>query len=150
MDQGPGLIEPCCSERDAEFDRRQCDAFANAAVLCVVRKHRLPPRLIIGSLLQFGDQTRQDIILDCLMIGGDIARGLAIKVAFTDFERVFAKPVSDLFDDALRCQYTLWTTKAAERGVGYTVGFDRLRSQPHVRIKIAIVGVKQRPVGHRP
>ena len=149
VDQGAGLVEVGRGEGDAELDRGQRQAAHNHLGLGVGRTQRRTPRPVVGRGLQGLDDLQGDVVLDLLVVGRDVALGLAVEVALADVQRVLAGGEGDLLDQALAPEHALRPAEAAEGRVGDGVGLQRLRGQVHRRIEVAVVGVEQRPVGDR-
>ena len=59
---------------------------------------RLPAALVVGAALELGHDLVDDVVLDGLVVGRDVAPGLAVEVELADLERVLAQRVGDLLD----------------------------------------------------
>ncbi len=90
-----------------------------------------------------------DVVLDRLVIGRDVAIVSAIEIQLADFERVLADREGNFLDHALRPDHTLRSAEAAEGGVGHGVGVERRRLRVNRRPEIGVVAVEQRAVGDR-
>ena len=90
-----------------------------------------------------------DVVLDHLVIGRDVAVIDAVEVALADLQRVEADRVGDLLQHPFACHHALRAAEAAKGGVGDGVGLERQRAQLDRRQPIAVVGVEQAAVGDR-
>ena len=84
------------------------------------------------------------------MIGRHVAPIRPIEIRFPHIQRILPGGIGDLFDHAFRDDHALRSAKAAKGGVRHGVGLHWMRHQPHVRIEVSVVGVKERPIRHRP
>ena len=99
VDQGAGLIVPGRGKADAEFHRGQGDALADHTATGIEVQHRLTAGVIVAAGFELGKDAGQDLVLDLLMIGGELA--VFVKVQLADFQRVAAKRIGDILDHAL-------------------------------------------------
>ena len=152
VDQRSRLIVPGGREGDAEFHRCQRDTFADHPAFGVVLQHRLTARLIVGVFFQLFHHAVDDVVFDSLVIRRQVAAicFVTVEVRLAHLQRVFAQLIGDLFDHPLRCHNTLRATKATEGGVRHSVGLQRFAFQTHIGVEIGVIGVKQRPIRHRP
>ncbi|MNZ98430.1 hypothetical protein D3C78_1177120 [compost metagenome] len=86
--QRPRLIEEAGGKGDTEFDRRQRQPLLQDWVLCVELPNSQPPRLIIGTALQFGGDLLQQILFHRLMVMGDVALIFTVVIGFTHRQRI--------------------------------------------------------------
>ena len=105
--------------------------------------------LVVGRGLELVDDAADDVVGDGLVVGRDVAVGVAVEVGAADLERVLAEGVGDLLHDPLGGDQALRAAEAAEGGVGNRVGLHRLGDEPYRRVVIGVVGVEERAVGDR-
>jgi len=150
MHQRAGLIVPGGGERDAEFDRCQRYALAQDGPRRIVGAYGVATALIFSRCFQFVDDAVNDIVLHRLVIRGDVSLLMPVEIGAAHFQRVLAERISDFLDDPFAAKHALRAAKAAKGRVGHRIGFHRSGGQPYIRQIVAIVCMKQRPVGHRP
>ena len=78
MHQRAGLVVVRGSEGDAELHRRQRDAALHVAAVVVEGRDRAAAACVVAALLQFGDDALDDVVLDRLVIGRDVAVALLV------------------------------------------------------------------------
>ncbi len=152
MHEGTRLIEVGEGEGDAEFHWRQRDTLTDHAARSVEFDDRRPPRSIIGARLQLVDDPDDDVVLDRLVVGRDVAAGsrIPVEVQLADVERVLAERIGYLFDDPLTAEHALRSAEAAKCGIGNRIGFKRLRGEFHMWIEVGIIRMEKGAVGDRP
>ena len=111
------LIEVRRGERDAELDRRQRDPSLEIRAGPVEGADLLAPRIILGALLQIGDDVVDHVVDDRLSVMCDISIVNAIEIDLAHRERIAAEVMRDVVDNGLDADHALWPAEAAERGV---------------------------------
>ena len=82
------------------------------------------------------------------MIRRQIALADTVEIPLSHIERVETGGEGDFLDQALGAEHSLRAAKAAEGRVRAGVGSVGLGPGAHARIEIAIIGVKERAIGH--
>ena len=95
-----GLVVLGRGERDPEFDRGQREPALDHPAVGIVLADRLTAAPVVGAALKLGHDLVDDVVLDLLVVGRDVALGLAIEVELADLERVLAQRVGDLLDQS--------------------------------------------------
>ena len=95
MDQRTGLIEEAGGEGNTEFHRGQRQAFFQHRAVCVVGTNRFSPFCVLAAGLQFSGHFFEHVVLDRLVVMGNVALGLAVVVGFAHVQRVFAQVTGD-------------------------------------------------------
>ena len=146
MQQTPGLIEMRRRERNAELHRRQRDAALHIRARRVERSDRAAPGMIVGALLEIGDDVVNHVVDDRLPVVCDVAFGDAVQIRFAHGERVFAERTRDVVDHLLDTQHALRSAETAERGVRHGVRFAAKRLDRHILQVITVIAVKHRAI----
>src|SRR3546814_12647777 len=81
--------------------------------------------------LQARDDLGRDVVLDLLVVGGDVA-ARPVEIPLADLQWVLAEGEGDLLDDALATDHALRAAKAANRRVRAGVGLQRQRGEAHI------------------
>jgi len=126
VQQRAGLVEVRGGEGDAELDRRQRDALLEVGVVAVKVTHRRPPRLVVGTLFQLGDDLLNDVVLDRHVVGGNVALTLAVEVGLAHLQGIDPQMQRDGVDHMLHSDHALRSAEAAERRVRHRVGLAAL------------------------
>ncbi len=150
VDQGARLVEEGGGEADAELHRRDGDAALDHGARGVPRRDGFAPLPILAVALQLRDQRLQDVVLDLHLVVGDVAVFHAVEVAQAHVQRIQAEPARDVAQDGLDHDHALRPAEAPEGGVALRVGLATVGRDLDVAQEIRVVGVEDRPVGHRP
>src|SRR3546814_10725693 len=89
-----------CSSDLAELHRRQRDAALQHRRACVEGADGFAPRLVVAVGLQARDDLGRDVVLDLLVVGGDVA-ARPVEIPLADVQWVLDEGEGDLLDDAL-------------------------------------------------
>src|SRR5690606_18453979 len=77
---------------------------------------------VFAAGLQFGGHLLEHVVLDGLVVGRDVALGLAVVVALAHFQRVLAQLARHGIHDLLDGDHALRAAETAVGGVGGGVG----------------------------
>src|SRR3989344_6055848 len=91
MDQRASLVEEGGGEADAEFNRGQRQAFLQHRALGVKCADFFTALGVVTVGFQLGGHLVDNVVLDGLVVVGDVALGLAVVVGLAHFQRVFAQ-----------------------------------------------------------
>ncbi len=149
VDERACLIEPGRGKRDAEFHRGERKAPLDDRTLGIRLADRQAPFAVIRACLELVDDFADNIVLDTLMIGRQIALADTVEIALSHIERVEAGGEGDLLDQALGAEHSLRAAEAAEGRVRASIRLEGLGYRAHSWVEIAIIGVKERAIGHR-
>src|SRR5207247_3181907 len=135
--------------RDAELDRRERDTALEHRTAGIERADRLAPRVIVGALLELRHDVVDYVVDDRLVVVRDVAIRDAVEIQLAHIQRVLAEMARDLVDDALDAHHALRPAEAAERGIGYGVGFAAEAQDADIFEVVAVVAVEHRAVVDR-
>ncbi|MND57627.1 hypothetical protein D3C80_487600 [compost metagenome] len=111
--QCTGLVEEAGSERDAEFHRGQRQAFFQDRAVGVEAADRLAALGVVSTGFQFGGDFLEHVVLDGLVVVGDVALGLAVVVGLAHGQRIEGQVTGDMIHHLFNGDHALRPTKAA-------------------------------------
>ncbi|KDB51037.1 hypothetical protein X805_33380 [Sphaerotilus natans subsp. natans DSM 6575] len=149
MHQRAGLVEVRDVEADAELHRRQRQALLQHRAGGVEGGDLGAARVVAGALGQLVDQRRDDVVLDRLAVGRDVAVLGAVEVGAAYRQRVEPEPARHLVEDHLHRQGALRPAEAAKRRVALRVRARAVAVQIDVGQPVGVVEVAQRARHHR-
>ena len=149
MHQRAGLVEVRDVEADAELHRRQRQALLQHRAGGVEGGDLGAARVVAAARGQLVDQRREDVVLDRLAVGRDVALGRAVEVGAAHRQRVEPEPARHLVQDHLHRQRALRPAEAAEGGVALRVGAGAVAAQVDRGQPVGIVEVAERAGHHR-
>jgi hypothetical protein len=90
MDQGACLVEEAGGEGNTEFHRRQRQAFFQDRAVGVVATDRFTSLGVLTAFFEFGGHFLEHIVLDGLVVMGDVTLGLAVIVGLAHRQWILA------------------------------------------------------------
>ncbi len=143
------LVEETGGEADAEFHRRQRQALLQDRACGIERADFFASRCIVAAGFQLGGHLLEHVVLDGLVVVGDVALGLAVVVALAHLERVLAQLAGHGVHDLLDGDHALWATEAAVGGIRGEVGLAAMAVDGGVAQVVGVVGVEHGAVDDR-
>ncbi len=140
--QRAGLVEEAGGEADAELHRRQRQALLQDRACGIERADIFASLCIVAAGFQLGGHLLEHVVLDGLVVVGDVALGLAVVVALAHLERVLAQLAGHRVHDLLDGDHALWAAEAAVGGVRGEVGLAAMAIDGGVAQVVGVVGVE--------
>ncbi len=136
-------------KRNAELHRGQRQAFFQDRAVGVVAADRFAALGVLAAGLQFGGHLFEHVVLDGLVVVGDVALGLAVVVGLAHRQRVEGQMAGDGVHHFFDGDHTLRAAEAAVRGVGRGVGLAAMAVDRGIAQVIRVVGVEHGAVDDR-
>ena len=149
VDQRASLIEEGGGKADAEFYRSQRQAFLQYWALGIERADFFAALGVVTAGFQLGGHLVDNVVLDGLVVVGDVALGLAVVVGLAHFQRVFAEAAGDRIHDFLDGDHALRAAEAAVGGVRRSIGLAAVTVDGGVAEEVGVVGVEHCAVNNR-
>ncbi len=147
--QRAGLVEEAGGEADAELHRRQRQALLQDRACGIERADIFASLCIVAAGFQLGGHLLEHVVLDGLVVVGDVAFGLAVVVALAHLERVLAQLAGHRVHDLLDGDHALWAAEAAVGGVRGEVGLAAMAIDGGVAQVVGVVGVEHGAIDDR-
>src|SRR3989338_7883582 len=142
MDQRAGLVEEGGGKADTEFHRGQRQAFLQHGALGVERADFFAALGVVTAGFQLGGHLVDNVVLDGLVVVGDVALGLAVVVELAYFQRVFAQTARDRIHDLFNGDHALRAAETAVGGVRSGVGLAAVAIDGGVAEEVGVVGME--------
>ncbi|MNQ25004.1 hypothetical protein D3C85_382160 [compost metagenome] len=146
VDQRAGLVEEGGGEADAEFHRGQRQALLQHRALLVEFDNFTAALGVLAAFLQLGGHLVDDVVLDRLVVVGDVALVLTVVVELAYFERVLAQLARHRVHDFFDGDHPLRAAEAAVGGVRGGVGLAAVAVDGGVAEVVGVVRVEHRAV----
>ena len=148
VNEGARLIEIGVGEGNAEFHRRQRQAFFQHDIGGIETRDLLAAGPVVRRCFKLLDDLQRDVVLDRHAIRRHIA-AVRVQIDLPDIQRIDPGLHRDGLDHAFGEDHALGAAEAAERGVRHRVGHQPPRADARRRVIISIIGVEHGAVADR-
>ena len=117
--------------------------------MLVEATNRLAALGVVGTGLEFGGHLLEHVVLDGLVVVGDVAFGLAVVVGLAHGQRVERQVAGDMVHHLFDGDHALWPAEAAIGGIGCGVGLAAVTMHGGIAQVVGVVGVEHGAVDDR-
>ncbi len=149
VDQRTCLVEEGRGERNAELHRGQRQAFLQDRAGGIEGTDFLAAAGVLAARFQLGGHLRQQVVLDGLVVMGDVALVLAVVVELAHLQRVLAQAAGHGVHDLLDGDHSLGPAETAVGGVRGGVGLATVAVDGGVTQEVGVVRVEHGAVDDR-
>ena len=148
--QRSGLVEKAGSERNAEFDRGEGQAFFQDRAADIEGLDRCTALRVLAAGFEIGGHFMEQVVLHGLVIVSHVALGFAVVIDLAHRQRVQVQMPGNPVHDLLNGDHALRAAEAAIRRIGGRVGFAAVPMDCGIAQVIRVVGVKHGAVNNGP
>ena len=149
VDQRTGLVEEAGGEGNTEFHRGQRQAFFQDRAVGVVATDRFAALGVLAAFFQFGGHFFEHVVLDGLVVVGDVALGLAVVVGLAHRQRIEGQMAGNGVHHFFDGDHALRAAETTVSGVRRGVGLAAMTVDGRVAQVVRVVGVEHRAVDNR-